>query len=75
MATISEDKFLYPKVRGRIIEKFRNYKAFADAIGEYDTVVSRKLNGNIGLTKKDISTWANALDIELKDYGEYFFTD
>ncbi len=75
MATISEDKFLYPKLRGRIIEKYRNYKEFADAIGEYDTVVSRKLSGNLGLTKKDISIWANALDLELKDYGEYFFAD
>ena len=75
MATIAEEKFLYPKLRGKIIEKYRNYKAFADAIGEYDTVVSRKLSGNLGFTKKDILTWANALDLKLEEYGEYFFCD
>lgn len=63
----------YSKLRGRIIEKYGSYSAFADAIGEHRTVVSRKLNGDVGITKQDIIDWSQALGIELSEYGIYFF--
>ena len=65
----------YPKLRGRIIEKFGSYAAFADYIDEHRTVVSRKLNGDIGFTKADIVKWSQVLDIELSEYGIYFFVE
>ena len=67
--------FLYPKLRGRIIEKFRTYSEFAKAVKEESSVVSRKLNGVIGFTKQDIILWSKMLDIDIKDIGEYFFVE
>lgn len=69
------ETFLYPKLRGRIIEKYRTYVNFGKAINEEQSVITRKLGGKIGLTRKDIITWAKALDLDLADYGEYFFGD
>lgn len=65
--------YLYPKLRGRIIEKYQTYGLFADSIGYYRTVVSRKLSGNLGMTKQDIEVWSKALDIDYPEIGEYFF--
>lgn len=68
-------EFLYPKLRGRIIEKYQSYTAFADAINEHKTVVSRKLTGAIGFTKQDIIKWCNALDIASSEIGQFFFEE
>lgn len=70
-----DNTFRYPKLRGRIIEKYRSYADFANAIGEHKTVVSRKLNGNIGFTKKDIIDWCRTLEIPPEDIGVYFFDE
>ena len=72
MAGISKN-FLYPKLRGRIVEKFCNYDQFAKWLGVDPSVVSRKLNGDLGMTKADIIKWAEGLEIPLSDYGIYFF--
>lgn len=68
-----KNEYLYPKLRGRIIEKFRSYDAFAKAIGLDSTVLSRKLNGVMGITTKDIVRWSKPLDISLEEIGVFYF--
>lgn len=64
----------YSKLRGRIIEKYGSQKQFAEAIGISEVAMSRKMNCETGFSQKDIIKWAEALEIEVKDYGLYFFT-
>ena len=63
----------YNKLRGRIIEKFKTYSAFAEAIGVTIQTVSAKLNGKNGFSQEDIETWAEFLDIDRDEYPVYFF--
>lgn len=63
----------YNKLRGRIIEKYMTYGAFAEAIGVTIQTVSAKLNGKNGFSQEDIETWARFLDIDREDYPVYFF--
>lgn len=75
MVVKNAENFKYPKLRGRIVEKFTCNAYFADAMGVDRTVVSRKLSGDIGMSKEDMKKWASFLDIPLEQYGEYFFSD
>jgi hypothetical protein len=72
---IVRDDFLYPKLRGRIVEKYQNIANFARTIGVEPNVISRKLGGKIGLTTNDIRQWSNLLEIPLEEIGIYFFMD
>jgi len=65
--------FDYSKLKGRIIEKYDTLSAFAEALGIKVQSVSAKLTGRINLTKKDVITWSQLLDIKPKDIGIYFF--
>ena len=65
--------FDYSKLRGRIIEKFGTYGAFADHINTSKQTVSLKLSGAIQFNQKDIVMWCSALDIEISESGQYFF--
>lgn len=62
------------KLRGRIIEKYGTCRAFSRKIKSSECSVSMKLAGKVGLSKEEIILWANALDLEIEQYGEYFFT-
>ena len=62
------------KIRGRIIEKFTTYGAFAAAIGKELRFVSAYLNHQRTLSQADIFDWANALDISNEQIPLYFFT-
>ena len=73
--TIPSEKFLYPKLRGRIVEKYQNIAGFAGVVGVERNVISRKLSGKIGITKDDIKLWSSLLDITLEEIGIYFFAD
>ncbi len=64
----------YSKLRGRIVEKYGTASAFADAVGMHKSQMSAKLNNVIDVTKSDIILWSKLLDIELSEYGTYFFT-
>lgn len=64
----------FSKLRGKIIEKFNSYSAFAEYIGWHNSRVSKVLNNNSGLTMDDIVVWANALGILIDEIGAYFFT-
>lgn len=63
----------YRKLRGRIIEKYATQERFAKALGISKNSLSLKMKGKTGLSQKDIETWAKLLDIDMKQYGEYFF--
>lgn len=65
----------YAKLRGRIVEKYRTIGSFAVALDTQIQQVSRKLNGDVGFSRKDIITWCDLLEIKLEEIGVYFFTD
>lgn len=70
---MQDKQYTYRKLRGRIIEKYGTLQAFADASGVTVVTVSRKLNCLSGFSQEDIEKWAKLLDIELCDYGAYFY--
>lgn len=67
--------FDYSKLRGRIIEKYGTYNAFAADFGISPSLLSRKLCNEIGFSREEIKRCANLLDFGLDEYGEYFFTE
>lgn len=66
--------YKYDKLRGRIIEKFGSQAKYAEALGVSEVTVSRKMNGNVGFSQRDMKQWGELLDISESDFGEYFFT-
>lgn len=64
----------YAKLRGRIVEKFGSQSNFAEKIGISQVSLSRKLNCETGFSQKDIVEWAKVLEIDISEYGLYFFT-
>jgi len=65
----------YNKIRGKIVEVFGSQREFAKAIGLSEQSVTAKLNGRTDLSQDDILKWADALNLEASDIGNYFFTD
>ena len=67
--------FDYSKLRGRIIEKFGSFKAFAEAFGISPVAMSNKLNGKIAISLDDIVMMSGPelLDIKPEEYHLYFF--
>lgn len=63
----------YSKLRGRIVEKYRTFDAFAEALGVSRVTVSLKMNGKSGFSQEDIEEWSDKLDIRVSEYGAYFF--
>lgn len=66
--------YKYRKLRGRIVEKFGCIRNFSKEVGLSTVNISRKLNGKSGFSQSDMDAWAKLLDIELSEYGVYFFT-
>ena len=64
----------YCKLKGRIVEKFGTFSAFAAALGVHKSVISAKLSNERDITKADIYKWSELLEIEKSDIGTYFFT-
>ena len=65
--------YKYDKLRGRIIEKFGSQAKYAEALGVSEVTVSRKMNGHVGFSQRDMKQWGELLDISESDFGEYFF--
>lgn len=65
--------FNYSKLKGRIVEKYGSQRAFAQALGQKDQTISRKLNNTVGITKEEIIEWSAKLGIDSAEYGAYFF--
>lgn len=69
-----DTKYTYNKLKGRIVEKYGSQKAFCKAINRPENTVSRKLNNLIPFSQEDIKEWSSALDINVSEYGAYFFS-
>lgn len=63
----------HAKLRGRIVEKYGNQKAFAEALNISENWVSIKLNDKSPFSKADMETWAAALEIPGTEIYDYFF--
>ncbi len=70
---MASDEFKYPKLRGRIVEKFRTYNRFAKHMKMQNSTLSAKLSGRQNITKTDMMNWGNELEIPKDEYGLYFF--
>lgn len=64
----------YSKLRGRIREVYGSEGNCAKAMGYSRATMSYKLTGKIALTQTDIIKFSDLLDIDVQDYGAYFFT-
>lgn len=64
----------YGKLKGRIIEIYDSYGAFADAIGMSRQYVSKLINNKGKFTISTIEKWRIALNISVEEIGTYFFT-
>ena len=67
-------RYTYAKLRGRIVEKFGTQDRFAEHIGISTTSMSNKMTCRTGFSQNDIELWSKALDINMSDVGNYFFT-
>ena len=52
------------KLKGRIVEKYLTQEKFAEVIGISSNSMSKKMNGKIGFSQKDIVKWSELLDID-----------
>ena len=64
--------YTYDKLRGRIIEKYGSQEKYADVLGISTNSLSKKMTGKTGFSQKDITIWADLLNIDKAEYGEYF---
>lgn len=64
----------YPKLRGRIVEKYGSQEAFCEAVGLSAVSVSKKMTGQTGFSQKDIIKWCELLDIDIKEVGDFFYS-
>ena len=62
----------YPKLRGKIREKYGTQEAFSKALGKSNTTVSGKLNGRTEWDRQEIEDACKLLDIPLADAFDYF---
>ena len=66
-------QYVYRKLKGRIKEVFGTQANFALVIGLSRNSVCKKLKGKSEFSQSDIERWAKFLNIERKDFGEFFF--
>lgn len=66
--------YSYSKLKGRIVELYGTQGNLAKKLGISKNSMSKKLTGKTEFTQSDIEQWAELLNIERKDYGEFFFT-
>ena len=67
-------QYEYRKLSGRIVEKYGTRKEFAKVLGISENSMSLKLNGKTGFSREDMVRWGELLDIDVNDFGAYFFT-
>ena len=65
--------FKYNKLRGRIVEIYGSQAKFAEKVGQSEQIITAKLAGRSSFTQENIITWAEALEIDQNDIGNYFF--
>lgn len=67
-------QYSYRKLRGRITEVFGTQEKFAKALKISKNSVSKKLTGKTEFSQSDVEQWAEFLNIQRCDYGEFFYT-
>lgn len=68
-----KNKMEYPKLNGKIVERFRTVRAFSRAIGKDEGAISRKLNGKAKISLDEVRKWSEILEIPPELIGYYFF--
>lgn len=63
----------YSKLKGRIIEKFGKYSAFAEAMGMSERSMSLKINGKVAWKQPEMLLACELLGIPLVEIKDYFF--
>lgn len=63
----------YSKLSGRIVEKFKNRKNFATAMGITQAALSSRMTGKVPFRQMEIVKAKGLLDIEDREIGDYFF--
>ena len=53
------------KLKGMIVSKYGTQFAFANALKEHETAVSKILRGQRKLTEREGQKWAKALDVDV----------
>ena len=73
---MSKIVFDFSELRGRIIAKYGNCAAFAEAIGMGRAALSARLNGHIPFKPEDVYLICSAdvLDIPETQIGRFFYT-
>ncbi len=66
--------YSYSKLKGRTVERYGTQANFACKLGISKNSMSKKLTGKTEFSQSDIEQWAELLEIDKKDYGEFFFT-
>ena len=67
--------FDYSALRGKIVEKCRYQRIFAQRIGLAERTVSLKMSNERSWTQPEIVKACGILGIDLKDIPEYFFKE
>ena len=63
----------YSKLKGRIYEKFGSLSAFIDKIDISSVAFYNKLGNKNDITRHDMTLWGELLEIDVSEYGAYFF--
>lgn len=66
-------RYAYRKLKGRIKEVFGTQAAFSKVLGLSKNSVSKKLTGKSEFSQSDVERWAELLNIERFEYGEFFY--
>jgi hypothetical protein len=69
-------QFDYSRLRGRIIEKFGSFTAFAVATGQKKSNLSSKLSNKARISSEEMLAWSapDKLDISPADLYVFFLT-
>lgn len=69
-------EFDYSRLRGRIIEKYGSFTAFAAATGQKKSNLSSKLSNKARISSEEMIAWIapDKLDIPPADLYAYFLT-
>jgi hypothetical protein len=69
-------KFDYSRLRGRIVEKYGSFTAFAAATGQKKSNLSTKLSNKTRISIEEMIAWSapDRLDIPPEEYHTYFLT-
>lgn len=67
--------FDYSKLRGRIVEKYGNQGAFANAMGLSERTLSLKLNCKVAWKQTEICKAITLLELTNDDIQQYFFAN